>query len=502
MRKAFFLSSIALLVLSTPALATWREASTEKFIVYSDGSEKDLVEFTERVDKFDQVLRVITGFKGEPSPVKVRIYLVDKEQTVRELYPWHIPNIAGFYHASISGGIGVAERTRAFREGQLDGETVLCHEYVHHFMAQYFPYVYPHWYQEGVAELFANTEFLKNGHIRVGASAKYRMWDLFNSAWIGTGRLMQDTGGSSGAGPKLEAFYAQSWLLAHWFFESPERAALLQQYLQMRSQGVDHAAALQKAFGLSDSQLDQQFRAYFDKRKIGVIEFTSLKLLPPPVSVRVLPPSADAVLLADLRMDVGVPDKETSELLATLRSSAARFRDEDARLALARAEMRYGDRDRALSSLNELLEKDPTNRRALLELALLRLSGKEEDPDARLAADRNARSLAVRANRLAHDDPQALFLFYKSFAHEEGGPSKNALDGLAAAYVNLPQYSPVAMSYVKELLRTHDTAHAVQILRGIAYAPHGGQSAQWAQAQLKEIEDTQPHTASAANDKP
>src|SRR5690348_11306463 len=126
MRKAFFLSSIALLVLSTPALATWREASTEKFIVYSDGSEKDLVEFTERVDKFDQVLRVITGFKGEPSPVKVRIYLVDKEQTVRELYPWHIPNIAGFYHASISGGIGVAERTRAFREGQLDGETVLC----------------------------------------------------------------------------------------------------------------------------------------------------------------------------------------------------------------------------------------------------------------------------------------------------------------------------------------------------------------------------------------
>jgi hypothetical protein len=54
------------------------------------------------------------------------------------------------------------------------------------------------------------------------------------------------------------------------------------------------------------------------------------------------------------------------------------------------------------------------------------------------------------------------------------------------------------MSYVKELLRAHDTAHAVQILRSIAYAPHGGQSAQWAQAQLKEIDETQP---TAANDK-
>jgi hypothetical protein len=35
MRKACYSCSLALLVLSTPALATWREASTEKFIVYS-----------------------------------------------------------------------------------------------------------------------------------------------------------------------------------------------------------------------------------------------------------------------------------------------------------------------------------------------------------------------------------------------------------------------------------------------------------------------------------
>jgi hypothetical protein len=47
--------TLALLVLSTSALATWREANTDKFIVYSDGSEKDLVEFTERADRFGQV---------------------------------------------------------------------------------------------------------------------------------------------------------------------------------------------------------------------------------------------------------------------------------------------------------------------------------------------------------------------------------------------------------------------------------------------------------------
>ena len=41
MRNAYA-CTLALLLLSTPALATWREASTEKFIVYSDGSEKVL----------------------------------------------------------------------------------------------------------------------------------------------------------------------------------------------------------------------------------------------------------------------------------------------------------------------------------------------------------------------------------------------------------------------------------------------------------------------------
>jgi hypothetical protein len=493
--------TLALLVLATPALATWRQASTDKFIVYSDGAEKDLVEFVERADKFDQVLRLVTGFKGEPSPVKVRIYLVDSDQTVRRLHPWHLQNLAGFYNTTLSGGIGVAVRTRAFRDYQLDGETVLCHEYVHYFMAQYFPFAYPHWYQEGVAELFANTQFEKNGHIRVGASAQYRMYDLFTTAWLGTSRLMQDTGQLSVS--QVHAFYAESWLLAHYFFENEDRAAQLREYLQMRNHGVGHVEALQKAFGLTDSQFDQQFRAYFDKRRIGLIEFTSLKLVTPAVSVQVLPPSADALLLPDLRLELGVADGETKALLETVRSGAARFHDDDAQLTLARAEARYGDHDRAARLLDELMAKDPANRRALLELALLQLSAKEPDATARLAADRSARTLAVRANRLAHDDPEALFFFYQSFAHEPAGPSKNAVDGLAGAYANLPLYVPVATSYVDELLRAHDTAHAVQILRRIAYAPHGGESAQRAQARLKEIEDQPAQETAATNtDKP
>jgi hypothetical protein len=47
-------------VLTAPAQASWREATSDNFIVYSDGSQAALVTFTEQVEKFDQVLRIMT----------------------------------------------------------------------------------------------------------------------------------------------------------------------------------------------------------------------------------------------------------------------------------------------------------------------------------------------------------------------------------------------------------------------------------------------------------
>jgi hypothetical protein len=40
---------VIFLVLTAPAQAAWKEATSENFIVYSDGSESELVSFTQRV---------------------------------------------------------------------------------------------------------------------------------------------------------------------------------------------------------------------------------------------------------------------------------------------------------------------------------------------------------------------------------------------------------------------------------------------------------------------
>jgi tetratricopeptide (TPR) repeat protein len=479
------------LLLAAPALAAWREASTEHFIVYSDGPQKSLVEFTQQVDKFDQVLRRWTGYTGPTSPVKVRVYLVDNEDKVREMDTVHRHHLAGFYYPSLSGGLAVVSRVRAHESYELDGEATLRHEYAHHFMAQYFPLVYPTWYQEGFAELFASMVFDRDGSIKIGESATWRMSGLFDHNWIGTKQLMEATspGGASATQSDVNAFYAQSWLLTHYLFDNAQRRTQMAQYFVMRNQGASHEEAMQRALGLSDQEFDQELRSYFSRQKILVKKLTLSGIVVPDVSVTELSLGAGDLLLADVRMEVGVVEQDRKQFLENVRERSAEFPDDDdAQLVLARAEMRYGDRDRARTLLEALVKKDPPNRRSLLELAILYETGRKPPAEA-LTDERAARPLAARANRLLTSDPEALYIFYLSFAHEPDGPTKNALAGLAQAYATLPQSFPLATSYVSELLRANSTAAAVGILRRLAYSPHGGSAVQWAQARLKDIAD-------------
>jgi hypothetical protein len=167
--------AILLIGLHAPVEAAWREASSANFIVYSDGKETDLVSFTQRVEKFDQVLRIMCGLHEPPAPVKVQIYLVSGMRAVQELEPSHTSTVAGFYSSAPDGAIAVVDRDPATNKFQLDGQTILFHEYSHHFMMQYFPVAYPDWYREGFAEYFATTQIHTDGSVEVGRAEWARL---------------------------------------------------------------------------------------------------------------------------------------------------------------------------------------------------------------------------------------------------------------------------------------------------------------------------------------
>jgi tetratricopeptide (TPR) repeat protein len=183
-----------------------------------------------------------------------------------------------------------------------------------------------------------------------------------------------------------------------------------------------------------------------------------------------------------------MPETEKPSVLEHIRAKAAHFPgNEYAQVVLAEAAGQLGDRAHAQELLKATLAADPDNRRAMLDLAWWELSAKDLDSKARLEADRRARTWAVKANRLAPNDPEALSLFYVTFAHEAAGPSKNAIDGLTQAYEYLPQYQPTAQLLAHQELHDGKPDMAVSILEPIAYSPHAGPAAQKLRDWIAEI---------------
>ncbi|MBS0421957.1 MAG: DUF1570 domain-containing protein [Proteobacteria bacterium] len=480
---------ITCLLLSAPAQAAWKAASSDNFIVYSDGSDSELLSFTQRVERFDQVLRIMTGLNAPPAPVKVRIYLVGSDSVVHELDFSHRGHLAGFYAARISGGIAVVNRTRAHNEFAMDGEIVLYHEYSHHYMEQYFPAAYPIWYQEGFAEYFAPTKFDKDGVVEVGKVEMPRLPALYNEEWLSTQQLMTATLDNLPE-KQWNQFYAQGWLLTHYLFSTPARHDQFKEYLHLRAQGVAHEEALQKAFNLTDEQLGKELHKYFGKGTVLVKLLTAASLKQvPTVSLRTLSqPEADC-LLPTVHVELGVSDTDKTKLLEQVRATAKHLPgNEYAQVMLGEAEARYGDAARARELLQAQVEATPDNRAALLSLAALELQADQADHEARLAADRRARKLAVKANKLDSNDPEALYFFYLSFMHEDNGPSQNAIAALAQAYNNLPQFQPFALAQARQDLHDGKPDSAVAELKPIAYSPHGGKYAQKMRAWIEDIQ--------------
>jgi hypothetical protein len=487
-KPALLLALLCLILMTPTQAATWREATSDNFIVYSDGSESELVNFTQRVEKFDRVLRIMTGLHQPPAPVKVRIYLIDGANAVREMDPRH-RNIAGLYTFGPGGGFAIVDREKARYEFATDGENTLYHEYSHHYMAQYFPSAYPVWYQEGFADYFASIKFNQDGTAEIGKPEMDRLPALYTETWLSTQQLMT---ASLEDLPQRDwgRFYAQGWLLTHYLFSNHDRLDHFKQYLALRAQGIAHEEALQKAFSLTDQQLGEELRHYFSKGKVLIKRLTAAGLSQQPqVDVRTLSsPEADCLLLT-VRIQLGVSAAEKNKLLEQVRTKAHRLAgNEYAQVMLGEAEAHFGDRALAYSLFQTQLASTPDNRRAMLDLATLELQSDQDDHAARLAADRRARTLAAKANRLDTHDPEALYLFYLSFAHEDNGPSQNAIDALAQAYLNLPQSQQYALAQARQDLHDGRPDRAVAELKPIAYSPHGEKYAQRMRAWIQDIE--------------
>jgi hypothetical protein len=366
----------------------------------------------------------------------------------------------------------------------LADDTVL-HEYVHHFMLQHYPGVYPAWLIEGYAEYFMTADF-EDRKTLVGAPNGNRVSALLHGAWIPardllTKRLGQLTRAQAGV------YYGQAWLLAHYMLSDPERKKKLSAYVAATTKGEDPLSAWPRTTGIAVEDLDRVMLVYL---RSAIPTKTLVREARPvfPMTVTDLPASAGDLLLENQLAKRAPPKSFGEKLLKTVRDEAAKYPgDRLATLALARVEAGYGDMAVSNRLLDDWLASHAEDAEALRLAGENRLAAARAGNDKALAAE--AAKLFGRANKAAPDTYQTLYDFAKTRMGEPGYPSDNTLNVLELTAQLAPQVREITLNVGQALAARGRVDDAIRLLEPVANDPHGGKAAETAATLLKAIRE-------------
>lgn len=477
----------------------WLRAESDHFVVYSDRTEIQLRQYVAMLEDFDGILRLLHQRTGAETPRKLPVYMVANTFQLRRVYPGASENIAGIYSASLGDIFVTAIRSDGGRGSVSQDDTVL-HEYVHHFMLQYFPNAYPSWLVEGLAEYYSVVD-LTPKKVVIGTPNQSRSYSLFSGRWVSMPDLLGKRP-SELKGEEIFSFYAQSWLLTHYVWSDKARGAKLTEYIQMLQSGGDPMQSWTKVYGDDAEGLEKTLRAYLHTRLSGL----GITRPPPPapqIAVSRMPAGADDLILELQQLKHGVDDKEGERLLARIREAAAKRPTERySRRVLGRAECELGDRAVGEKILKTLLDETPDDVEALQALAYSRMAAVDKAEYAEMKAGyAEAGRYLLRAHRVDPDNYLTLYGYARSRSLE-GEPSRNTLEVIHRAAALAPQDASIRMYAAQLFIQAGQYGAGREMLAPVAADPHGGGSAKAAAELLKTLEgkaDRPQPAARAAN---
>jgi hypothetical protein len=462
---------------STPALAEWRRAESPNFILYGESSEGRLRERILLLEEFHRLLGAATGVNAPPAPNKMTVYIVSGNNDLRRIGNVSA-NVAGVYIANSHGIAAFADAA-----APADDNEVLFHEYVHHFMWQYAPNAYPAWFVEGFAEYYMTTRFERN-EVHTGRGSAIRARSVLDGLWIPMESVLFESRQGLSV-QEIQRYYAQSWMLVHYFHSEQALKAKLRAYLLALRQGADPREAFERETGMNVATLTRTLRSYFGDGRIPYTRWTRPSVAPPPVTVTVLPRSANDLLLYEAALRIGSANAANNGLLDRVRSAAARHgEDIYARRVLAHAEVMFGDRAAGGRMLEGLLQAAPNDAELLYLMGMRYLNEAEKGND----WEGNARQAArwfTRAHRADGNHYQTLYRYAQSLRGTENFDSENTANILVLAQQLAPQVEEIRMNTAAMLISRSDFALAEALLAPLAATPHNESLAQAAQALLE-----------------
>lgn len=474
MRNVLFAAAALFLLASSDALAGWREASSDHFVIYADENDKDIRKYSDRLERYYSAMTfVLPSKKAKPSPSnRVTIYVVRSGKAVRKLYGDDSRYIRGFYVPRAGGSLAIIPPIDVAGMKASESELVLMHEYAHHFMAENMAYLVPRWYAEGFAEYFASARFEPDGTVGLGLPAEHRAYELFEANDVSIERLLDSKLYAADKSKGYDNFYGRSWLLFHYLFTDEDRRKQVVDYLNRLNRGEAELSAATAAFG-DLKALDKALTAYLRQRKMHYLRITPDRLSVGQVTVRALSEGEAASLPIRIRSKRGVDQKIAAEVVVDAREIAQKYPDDPAvQATLAEAEFDAGDDQAAIRAADKALATQPANMTALIQkgYALTRIATESKSADAWLAA----RKHFVSINQIENDHPIPLIYYYLSFVGQDKEPTKAALDGLEWALELAPYDDRVRMMVAGRQMHDKRFAEAIRTITPLAYNPHAG----------------------------
>lgn len=480
MKTVFKILALAVLAIAPGgANAAWKEASTNNFLVYSEGSEAQLKEFATKLEKFNFVLRTYHKVTAPPAAIKLKVYLLPSVAAVGKAAGNSA--VAGYYVSDARGLMMVGTNsTQVWRSGDprsaqgmvdIDPESILLHEYTHHFMYQYFPATYPTWYSEGFAEFWGATRFLADNVVEVGLPADYRFGSFFDNRWLPLKKLL--TAQSYADVPELDLLYAQGWLLVRYAYDHSDKQKQLQAYLKAINGGASYADATKLAFGDPDA-LNSQLFDYAKRSKFSVVRLPFKPIDPGQLAVRAVSPAEDALMMLAIKLGQGYLQTDAAEVAGKVRSIASRFPDDPYALnLLAEAERLAGNRDAANAALDKLLKIAPDHATGLMQKGKLAVDALRAAQSKDAKAWAAARAYLIRANKLAPKDPLVLEAYYDSFRLQGVLPPESAQNALYHAMELAPSDDDLRYKVAADFEQRSMIEEAMAVIRPVAFTlPH------------------------------
>jgi hypothetical protein len=453
------------LLAAAPAAAAWKRAESANFVLYSQSGDDTIRQQIVLLEDYNDFLKLLTNIQDPPPPNKLNIYMVKGPSQLRAVR--NVPaGMAGFYSASSSGIAAVADETADRGEQQ---NQILLHEFAHHFMQQYRPLPYPTSYVEGFAEYVMTAQF-EPGLIRFGEFNPGRAATLVQARWLPLDRVL--FGGLPKDREEIGVFYAQSWLLAHYMLRSEINRPRLTAYFRRLAAGEDARKAFEASFPVALKDLEKELRDYLKRGMTYSRLKRSSAASPPQVTITRLPPSAEDLLLARAKMEIGVIDGSEAALLATVRSAAAGHQDSFARRVLAQAEALYGDGAKADALLDGLIAESPNGAelhylRGMRHLVAARAAEDDAEPQFKLA-----QRWFGRAHKLDPNHFQTLIRYAESLQSDRRMVSDNTINILLLARDLAPQVSETAINAASLLIARDRYAEAEPLLLPLTADPH------------------------------